>query len=77
MEISIQVKDSLLHEFGVLHVREFLQRQMQLFELQLLANNITKHLQSEQINWSAEFEQGRQDAWAEYKQKFLNTGTDE
>ena len=44
MEISVNVKENLLSDFGVIHVQEFLQRQLQLFELQLSANRISKYL---------------------------------
>jgi len=77
MEISIKVKDSLLKDFGIIHVQEFLQRQIQLYELQISANQITKHLQAENINWEQEFEQLRHSAWEEYKQKFFKTEADE
>ncbi len=73
MQISINVNDSLLSDFGVIYIQEFLQKQLELRELQLSANRITKYLQaSKNTNWENEFEIARQDAWDEYKHKFLN-----
>jgi len=77
MEISINVKDNLLKDFGIIHVQEFLQRQLQLYELQISANRITKHLQSTNVNWEHELEQQRQSAWDDYKQKFFKPENDE
>ena len=72
MEISINVKENLLSDFGAIHVQEFLQGQLQLFELQVSANKISKHLQeSKNVNWKSEFEDAREDAWSEYQQKFF------
>lgn len=74
MEISINVKDNLLSDFGIIHIKEFLQRQLQLYELQLSANRITKHMkESKNVNWENEFETARKKAWDEYQQKFFNT----
>ena len=74
MEISINIKDNLLSDFGVIHIRDFLQRQLQIYELQLSANHITKHLKdSKNVNWENEFETARKEAWDEYQQKFFKT----
>lgn len=35
MEITINVKESSLSDFGLIHIQEFSQRQMQLYELQV------------------------------------------
>ena len=72
MEISINVKDSLLSDFGVIHIQEFLRKQLQLYELQLSANKITKHLKnSKNVDWNKEFDNAKQKAWEEYNDKFL------
>ena len=74
MEISVNVKENLLSDFGVIHVQEFLQRQLQLFELQLSANRISKYLkENKNVNWESEFDGARKDAWSEYQQKFFKT----
>ena len=77
MEISINVKDNLLKDFGLIHVQEFLQRQMQLYELQISANRITNYLQDTNVDWEKEFENKRQIAWNEYKDKFLKNTKNE
>ncbi len=77
MEISINVKDNLLKDFGLIHVQEFLQRQLQLYELQISANRITNYLQDTNVDWEKEFENERQIAWNEYKDKFLKNTKNE
>ena len=74
MEIIVNVKENLLSNFGVIHIQEFLQRQLQLYELQISANKITNYLQnSKTVNWEDEFEKAKEGAWDEYKQKFFNS----
>ncbi|RLD50804.1 MAG: hypothetical protein DRJ05_19165 [Bacteroidetes bacterium] len=73
MEISINVNDRLLSDFGVIYIKGFLQKQLELQELQLSANRITKHLQaSKNIDWEIEFETARQQAWEEHKQNYID-----
>jgi hypothetical protein len=73
MEISIKINDSLLSDFGVMYIKEFLQKQVELKELQISANRVTKYLQDEKkTKWEEEFEKAKQEAWDEYKYKFLD-----
>ena len=72
MNINIQVKNDLLKEFGAIHIQEFLQRQLELYELQVAANKITPYLQETDTDWENEFDQARQEAWNLYKQQFFN-----
>ena len=77
MEITLNVKDTLLSEFGAIQIKQFLEKQLQLFELQILANNITKKLQSaKNVNWKEELDKARQEAWDEYKDKFFNSDSE-
>ncbi len=74
MEISIKVNDGLLLDFGVIYIQEYLQKQIELKELQISANRITKYIQNEkEINWEDEFNEAKQEAWDEYKNKFLKS----
>lgn len=71
MELSIKVKDDLLQNFGIIYIQTYLQKQIQLLELQFLADKLSATLQeSTDTDWEAEFEQARQEAWEEYKVKF-------
>ena len=78
MEITVNVKENMLSDFGLIHIQEFLQRQLQLYELQISANRITNYLkENKTVNWEAEFDNARQSAWNEYQHKFYNTNADE
>jgi len=73
MEIRLNVKDNLLSDFGIIHIQEFLQRQLQIYELQLSANKISKYLKkSKEVDWEMEFDEAKQKAWDEYQQKFFS-----
>ncbi|MEA3450659.1 MAG: hypothetical protein U9Q83_02005 [Bacteroidota bacterium] len=74
MEIRIKVNDSLLSDFGIIYIQEYLQKQIELKELQISANRVSKYLLDEKhIKWEEEFNTAKQEAWDEYKSKFLNT----
>lgn len=63
MQISINVNENLLSDFGVIYIQEFLQRQLELQELQISANRVTKYLKSSKnVNWENEFETASQEA---------------
>lgn len=78
MEITVNVKENMLSDFGIIHIQEFLQRQLQLYELQISANKITQYLQANKgVNWNEELENARQSAWNEYQHKFFNSNKHE
>lgn len=73
MQVSINVNDDLISDFGIIYIQEFLQKQLELHELQISANKITKYLQSnDSIDWEKELDIAREEAWNEYKTKFTN-----
>ena len=73
MEILFNLKESSIKNFGIVHIQNFLENQLHLYELQIAANRLTKALQeTPNVNWEDEFEQARQKAWDEYDSIFLN-----
>ena len=74
MEIQLKINDTLLADLGTLYVKQFLEKQLQLLELQLSANKVNKAMQDQKdVNWEKEFDKARKEAWNEYENKFLNT----
>jgi len=74
MEIQLKINDTLLADLGTLYVKQFLEKQLQLLELQLSANKVSKAMQDQKdVNWEKEFDKARKEAWNEYENKFLNT----
>ncbi len=76
MELSIKIKDDILQSFGIIYVQTYLQKQVQLLELQFLAEKMSTALsESTDTDWETELEQARQTAWDEYKVKFTTWQT--
>lgn len=73
MEILFNLQESSVKNFGIIHIKKFLERQLHLYELQIAANKITKAMhENKDVKWEDEFEQARQKAWDEYKVIFSN-----
>ena len=68
-EITIPIKDKLAHALGIEYLRKYFSRQVELLELQQLADKIGKSMRNADVNWDAEFDKARQLAWKEYKSK--------
>lgn len=74
MEITLDVKEKVIKDFGLFQIQSFFEKQLQLLELQLIADNITNKLkQSANVDWELEFRNVRKEAWNEYKDIFLNS----
>ena len=73
MQITLDIKETVVKDFGLYQIQHFFEKQLQLLELQLLANKITDKLkQAIDVDWELEFENSRKEAWDEYKLLFLN-----
>jgi hypothetical protein len=73
MQITLDIKETVIKDFGLFQIQEFFEKQLQLLELQMLANKLTENLkQTTNIDWDLEFENSRSEAWNEYKTSFLN-----
>ena len=68
-KISIPIKDNLAQALGIEYLKKYFSRQMELLELQQVADKIGKTIQKVNINWDKEFDKARQLAWKEYKSK--------
>lgn len=74
MQITLDIKETVIKDFGLFQIQAFFEKQLQLLELQLLANKITDKLkQAINVDWELEFENARKEAWEEYKLLFLNS----
>jgi len=73
MQITLDIKETVLKDFGLFQIQNFFQKQLQLLELQLLADKIGSKLsETKDIDWENEFDMARTEAWNEYKTLFLN-----
>ena len=68
-EITIPIKENLAQSLGIEYLRKYFSKQVELLELQQLAEKIGKTMRKVNINWDEEFDKARQLAWKEYKSK--------
>ena len=66
-EIKIAIKDSLAQSLGVEYLQKYFSKQIELLELQQIADKIGKAMRKTKINWEEELEKARAHAWKEYK----------
>ena len=59
-----------MHRLGIERVKQLIQRKIDFEEFRLAAEQIRQAMdEATDVNWEVEFEQARQQAWDEYKQK--------
>jgi len=74
MQITLDIKDTVIKDFGIIQMQAFFEKQLQLLELQMLANKITDKLkQAVNVDWEFELDNARNSAWNDYKLSFLNS----
>jgi len=74
MQITLEIKETVVKDFGLNQIQAFFEKQLQLLELQMLANKISESLKlSPNVDWNFELENSRTEAWAEYKTLFLSS----
>lgn len=69
--IQLEIDDTLLQQIGSRTVRTFIERQLSLLRLQYLGERISQEIRQAGIDHKRELAEAREDAWHEYKIKFL------
>ena len=72
MTIQIDVNDNVLRQLGEERLRQMIQDKVHAEEFRLAADGIKQAMDiaaNQGVDWNAEFERAREDAWKEYKQK--------
>ena len=64
--VQIPVSEDLILAMGQRAVEDFLQKQTQVLRLQLLAERLDKTIADSGVDWDAELETARQEAWEKY-----------
>jgi hypothetical protein len=67
--IQIEIKDSLAQSLGLKAIQEHFRRELELLEIELLAQKLNKSITTSGIEWDTELENARSEAYAEYKNK--------
>lgn len=72
MVLEIEVRDEVVQQLGKERLRDLVQAKIEAEEFRIAAEEIRKSMDEAATNgvdWDAEFEQARLQAWEEYKQK--------
>ena len=68
--IQLQIQDDLIRQLGVGAVKQLLEEELTYQRFKLLENRIQSAMHEAQgVDWETEFEQARQQAYEEYREK--------
>ena len=70
-QIQLEIDDTLIQAIGLQAVKTFMERQLTLLRVQYLGEKIAAAIQQAGINHQQEVKESRQEAWKEYKTKYL------
>ncbi len=72
--IQLQIEDDLVQQLGLGAVKQLLEAELVYQRVRLLENRIqTAMHEAADVNWQQEFEEARQQAYEEYRQKREST----
>jgi len=69
--IQLDIDEKLIQAVGAQAIREFIDRQLSLLRLEYLGEKISSAIRKSGMDHQAEVEAAREEAWQEYKEKFL------
>ncbi|MFN3848442.1 MAG: hypothetical protein ACK4NY_03390 [Spirosomataceae bacterium] len=67
--IQIEVKDSLAQSLGLKAIQEHFRKELELLEIELLAQKLNDSISVSGVDWNEELENARRDAYIEYQNK--------
>lgn len=67
--IQIEVKDSLAQSLGLRAIQEHFRKELELLEIELLAQKLNDSISVSGVDWNEELENARRDAYIEYQNK--------
>ncbi len=70
--IQLDIDDRLVQTMGLQAIQAFMERQLSLLRVQYLGEKIAKAVQEAGFDHPKEIEEARQEAWEEYKAKYLS-----
>jgi hypothetical protein len=71
-EITLNVKDEIIKEYGKVFIKDFFEKQLENLSLIRQMDEIKTHILSSNMDYENELENIRQEAWEEYKKDFLS-----
>ena len=69
--IQLEIEDTLIQAVGTKSIQAFMERQLNVLKLQYLGKRFSEAIQESDIDHSKEVEEARQEAWQEYKSKYI------
>jgi len=69
--IQFDIEDKLIQEVGIRTVKDFVENQLSILRLLSSGKQITKIIEESGIIHTEVIEESRQEAWQEYKDKYL------
>ena len=69
--IQLDIDETLVQAIGVRAIKAFIERQLSLLRVQYLGEKMTQAMQQAGFDHDKEVKEARQEAWQEYKAKYL------
>jgi hypothetical protein len=69
--IQLEIDEGLIQALGAEAVKEFMERQLSMLRLEHLGGKIADAIRQAGLEHQVEVEEARQEAWQEYKGKYL------
>ena len=69
--VKFNIDDILVKTVGLKAIEKFIEQQLSYLRLQYLGEKISSIIKEEGFDHSKEVEEARQEAWLEYKSKYL------
>jgi len=71
-EITVKLKDELIKDYGMLFIKNFVEKQLEHLELFREMDEIEQQIKDSNMNYEKELENIREKAWQEYKKDFFD-----
>ena len=69
--VQLEIEDQLIQKIGTKTIKEFMELQLSLLKLRFMGEKISEGIQQSGIDHHKEVKEARQEAWQEYKAKYL------
>ncbi|MBF0210028.1 MAG: hypothetical protein HQK64_02485 [Desulfamplus sp.] len=69
--IQVDIDDQLVQTIGLKAIKEFMDNKIAALKIELLGDSISEIVALSEFDHSKEVEIARQEAWEEYKQKYI------
>jgi len=69
--IQLEIDETLVQTIGLQAIGAFMERQLSFLRVQYLGDNIAHTIEQSGFEHAKEVEEARQEAWKEYKVKYL------